>query len=275
MRCPTCHQTLDPTTLRCEQGHQFRRENGIPDLRGDDLRRMMEAVQQYRDSALGHLPAITDYNGLPCNLDHFEWRFRCQDIPIVRRLLRGKQLRILEIGGWNGWLTHHLVRWGHSVTAVDYTAHPDDGLGAMRHYDVTWEAVQMDVTDLTPLDRRFDLAIINHGLHLFPAPVDYVAHVQQFAESVLLLGLVFYRDPSRRVAQVDALKRNFEAQYGLPFYFKPTRAYLDFDDKQRLAGLGLRLRPYLRRANLKATLLTYYPFYIWASDLLDKANKYF
>src|SRR6267378_6158682 len=44
------------------------------------------------------------------------------------------RLRILDLGAGNGWLSNRLAQRGHSVTAIDLSDDPFDGLGAGRHY---------------------------------------------------------------------------------------------------------------------------------------------
>ena len=49
-----------------------------------------------------------------------EWRMWGYDLAVIGKLLglRGPQ-RVLDVGAWNGWLSHRLAAQGHHVTAVD------------------------------------------------------------------------------------------------------------------------------------------------------------
>ncbi|GAB4515905.1 MAG: hypothetical protein OHK0046_20130 [Anaerolineae bacterium] len=275
MRCPICQGTLTPShtdTYTCTAGHTYTADdNGVLVLMTPALLAHVAAIELHRAQAVTHLPTITDYNALPCALadQHFEWRLRCAEVRWLQAQLQTRKPgSLLEIGAWNGWLTHHLAQWGYSVTAIDYTAHPHDGLGARTRYDGrTWQAIQMNVADLRVLDSRYDVVVVNHGLHLFPDPVGYIAHIiaERLAPGgvLVMLGLTFFRDASMRRAQVAALAQTFEAAHGVPFFFHPTRAYLDFEDKARLQELGLNVmaHPAMRRANLKARVRPAAPAY--------------
>lgn len=270
VRCPKCHQALDLEAGHCASDHRFTWENGVLVLLPDALRRQLDAIYQHRQGVT--LPPIPDYNRLPWSLkkQHFEWRMRCHDAEVVQRLIDGgpPARQILEIGAWNGWLTHRLARAGHQVTAVDYTSHPTDGLGAIVHYDTDWLAIQMDLTDLSIFEPDYDLVIVNHGLHLFSDPAAYIRQARRLLKpggQLVLLSLTFYRDPGQRRQQLAQLTRTFEQQYGVPFLLKPSRGYMDSDDKTALAALGIRLRRYPQRwqANLKALLNPAAPAYYY------------
>lgn len=178
--------------------------------------------------------------------------------------------QVLEIGAWNGWLTHHIARAGYDVIAADYSAHPSDGLGAKQYYSVDWLAIQMDLSDLSIFDPCFDVVIINHGLHLFPDPVSYVEQARTRLKpggKLILLNLTFFRDPSQRKAQFTTVSETFQQKYGVPMLLKPSRGYMDFDDKAKLEAAGIKLHTYSgrRKANLKASLIKTAPAYFYGT----------
>lgn len=268
--CPRCHRPIDVQNRTCASGHTFDLENGVLVLMDESMRHHVQAIYRHREGVQRELPTITDYNRLPCSLakQHFEWRLRCQDVGIVSRLLNQDEGSILEIGAWNGWLTHHLVRTGYDVTAIDYTTHPDDGLGAKRHYDADWLAIQMDLTDLSVFDPCFDAVIINHGLHLFPDPVTTVKQAQHLLKPgglLILLNLTFFRNPSQRIAQHQALAETFQKRYGVPFLLRPSRGFMDSGDKAKLKAMGIKFYRYAQRwkANLKSFWVQSAPSYFY------------
>ena len=69
-----------------------------------------------------------------------------------RRRWRGP-LRVLDLGAGSGWLSHRLASLGHHVVAVDRLDDEADGLGACRHYPVSFAAVQADF-DALPFEPR-------------------------------------------------------------------------------------------------------------------------
>jgi 2-polyprenyl-3-methyl-5-hydroxy-6-metoxy-1,4-benzoquinol methylase len=187
-----------------------------------------------------------------------EWRHRSFDLAIIRHLLAEKTaLRILDIGAWNGWLSHRLAEMGHTVTAVDYFTDPHDGLGARRFYPTAWDAIQMNLEDLSCLEQRFDVIILNRCVQFFLDPPGYAAQARvKLAPSgvMLLTGLAFFRDPHQKIQGVKNLRAYLNA-HGFDF-FKEIKGYLDENDQQKMQNMGIRLSPYpqLRLANLKSLI---------------------
>lgn len=199
-----------------------------------------------------------------------EWRIRRYGLEIVRkRLRRRERLRILDVGAWNGWLSHQLATLGHDLTAVDYFADEYDGLGARKFYRSNWRAIQLDLTDIAVLDQRYDLVVLNHCLAFFGDPHALVAAARRLVApsgSLVLIGLELFRAPAVKAAYVAELKRRYLERYGFDLFFMPTKGYLDFADRARLEAQGLKLRPYPRLcpANLKARLKPSLPWHAYA-----------
>jgi SAM-dependent methyltransferase len=186
--------------------------------------------------------------------------------PTMLPLVGTRPLRVLDIGAWNGWLSHRLALIGHDVTAVDYFADPHDGLGARRFYRTTWQAIQMDLTDLSPLPPAFDRIVLNRCVAFQGDATAYVAQAQAKLApggSLLLTGLAFYRDPSRKARAVADTTRDYRERHGVEMFLNPTKGYLDGQDRERLVAAGVRLTPYpqLFLANLKARMRPYHPSY--------------
>jgi SAM-dependent methyltransferase len=185
-----------------------------------------------------------------------EWRLRQYDLALARRLApAGRALRVLDVGAWNGWLSHRLAKLGHRVTAVDYFVDEHDGLRARRHYPSEWQAVQMDLEDLSLLGETYDLVIVNRCLAFFADPAGYAAHARERVSPsgrMLITGLLFFRDVRAKQEGVRALQAQYRAR-GFDF-FKTFKGYVDGGDAERLRALGFALRPYpeLWRANLLA-----------------------
>lgn len=268
MRCPSCAEPVDPTTNRCRAGHAFATVDGVLRLlepgfaarldtfttalcrlRHDDGRRILDVGVYPR------LPSARELRHQPA------WRTRCYDLALLRRLLCGAdRCRVLDIGAWNGWLSHRLAEDGHTVTAVDYFDDPYDGLGARRHYpSPRWRAIQLDLTRLELLDERYDLVVLNRGLQLAEDPSATVRAARARVAPggrLVATGLEVFRDPSLR-AMAAARDRARWAAAGIEplVHFK---GYLDRDDAARLAAVGLELRSYpqlrMWSARLKARL---------------------
>ena len=275
LACPTCHQTLDETRLVCPEGHAFEITNGVLSLLdapfAHRLNRFNATLAQYRAATGRRLLDPAVYPELPFAAalrSQFEWRLRRYDWAVAQKWVGTQPRRVLDIGAWNGWLSHRLALMGHEVTAVDYFTDPYDGLGANRFYPTTWQAIQMDLTDLSPLPPVFDCIILNRCLAFFGDPTAYVAHVRTKLAAggrLLLTGLAFYHDPSAKARSVAAMTQQYRQQYGIDMFLNPTKGYLDGEDQRRLAAAGVKLAPYPRLlpANLKAWLRPQYPRYFY------------
>jgi len=279
--CPNCRATLDPATWECAQGHAFAEEEGVRRLLSPDMAQRLAELEPALRAAGWGAARMDEYAQLPLGPMtaagpglRLEWRLRQYDLAVIGILLRGRERqRVLDVGAWNGWLSHRLAEAGHQVTAVDYFADADNGLGARRHYPTRWRAIQMDLRDLSLLDEQFDVVILNRCLAFFTDPAAYVeaAKARVAAGGMLLAtGLQFFLAPEAKARQVAEERRRFKARHGLELFLFPTRGYLDGGDEARLRTAGLRLHPYPRlwAANLKARLLRSRPrhrYGVWAN----------
>lgn len=280
--CPGCREPLDPATFTCDTGHRFAENDGVLVLLAQDfaadLASFNEVLRAYRESLGRRLLDPAVYDALPHGQRHdFEWRLRCFDLEVLRPLLAGRRRpSVLDVGSFNGWLASHLSRQGCDVTAVDYFDDPCDGLRARRFYSrAPWRSIQLDLLDLSLLNRAYDLVVLNRCLQFFPDPAAYLEHAgDRVAPGGLLVatGLDFYRDPRRKQRSVADLEARHRERYGRAFFLHPTRGYLDFEDRRRLEARGLEVRryPQLWRANLRSLLLPDRPrfcFGVWKSPV--------
>jgi SAM-dependent methyltransferase len=279
--CPICRATLDPSAWNCAQGHAFDEVGGVRRLLAPDLAQRLVALEAAFRAAGRGAGRAEDYAKLPFGPLaeagpglRLEWRLRRYDLEVVRRLMAGRSgQRVLDVGAWNGWLSHRLAEAGHAVTAVDYFADADNGLGARRFYPTRWRAIQMDLRDLSLLDEQFDVVILNRCLAFFTDPAAYVeaARARVAAGGLLLAtGLQIFDAPEAKARQVADERRRFQARHAQELFLFPTRGYLDGADEARLRTAGLRLHPYgqLWAANLKARVFRSRPRYcngVWAN----------
>lgn len=264
--CPECRLAIDSQTLRCSSGHRFERRDGVLDLLSAELRLELEesraGLQEHRDRLARRIFDEAVFDSLPEGLaDDFEWRLRCHDLELVRRLLLGRdRVSILDVGSHNGWLAHHLAEAGHEVTAVDFFDDPQDGLGARRFYQrALWASVQMDLRDLSLLNREYDVVVLNRCLQFFPDPASTLQDAQRrvAADGLLIVtGLDFFRFPLRKRRAVERLRQRHFERHGRDLFLHPTRGWLDFRDRRRFRALGLRTREVgrLRSLNLLARI---------------------
>lgn len=285
--CPNCREKLEiddraladgfasaTTHLQsptCPNGHVFNDEDGVLQLLTDDfaaeLSRFTAVFSQMRTVTQKRLPDPSVYPQLPFiepAIAGWEWRTRQYDLEIIQLTIEhlqltmgGRKLRALDVGAWNGWLSYRLAMIGHQVTAVDYFLDAYDGLAAKKFYPTNWQAIQMDLTDLSVLDTTFDLIILNRCLQFAPNPLTMVAQAQaRLAPGgcLIITGLQLFADARQKAQQVSDYRQKNREEFGFELFLKPTRGYLDWADKAQLAENGVSLRPYpqLWRANLKA-----------------------
>lgn len=265
MLCPSCREPIDERSLRCGGGHQFVETKGVLRLLdhgfGERLDRFLTAFQPLREADGRRIRDPSVFPLLPYALSRDpEWRMRGYDLAVIRRLTAGRTRgSALDVGAWNGWLSHHLVAGGHVVTAVDYFVDELDGLGAQRFYPVRWRSVQMDLRDLSVLEMRFDLVVLNRCIQFFEDPAAIVtAAAALVAPGGLLVatGLEVFSDPTVRRRQVVAMLERHR-RHGLE-PFVPFKGYLDSHDRRELRAAGVELRSYpqlrMRIAQLRSLL---------------------
>jgi SAM-dependent methyltransferase len=187
-----------------------------------------------------------DYRMLPCvpseHPQAAEWRIRRASYAHLQRELLPDvwrdTLRIVDIGAGCGWLSHRLTALGHRVSAVDRLDDEVDGLGACRHYPVSFAAVHADFDALPFAPAQFDLAVFNASLHYSPDPAATLAE----ALSVLVPGgtvavmdsPMFVHADAGRCMVADQLRR-FEAEAGIE---APTRTGVGFLTFEALASIA-------------------------------------
>jgi SAM-dependent methyltransferase len=186
LACPQCRgQVVEDTTgafvcVRC--GAPYYRRDGIyrflAHTSSDAAERFVAQyrIVRQRDGYRGTAPEY--YRMLPMvtrdDPRAAEWRIRRESYAhLQQRALPGVwkgPIRALDIGAGSGWLSHRLASFGHHVVAVDRLDDDADGLGACKHYPVSFAVVQADF-DCLPFDAaQFDVVILNSSLHYSPTP---------------------------------------------------------------------------------------------------------
>ena len=229
------------------------------DRRGE-VAALEQAVGQWRAaqgrpplpaSALPELPY-----GPMVGRDH-EWRLRGHDLDLVTGLLTERPAsRVLDIGAWNGWLSHRLSMAGHDVTATDVFAGPL-ALGAPWPDPPRWRRVQLEAHELDRLEQTFDVVIVDRCLQFFPEPAEAMPMIRR----LIAANGNRHRDRPHRIdrsadavaGRVDAEARRFRRRW-CAFFLHAAKGYLDRTDLARLEAVGLATHQYgaLRLANLRA-----------------------
>jgi SAM-dependent methyltransferase len=111
------------------------------------------------------------------------------------------QLRILDLGAGNCWLSYRLALEGHAPIAVDLLTNDRDGLGAACHYKkhltTLFPRFQAELDTLPFVDDEFDLVIYNASFHYSENYERTLAEALRCTRSdgtVLIAGTPWYRN---------------------------------------------------------------------------------
>lgn len=187
-----------------------------------------------------------------------EWRLRRQSYECLYRValpgVQGGPLRVLDLGAGCGWLSHRLAAADHHVVAVDRLADEADGLGACRHYPVSFVAVQADFDALPFEPAQFDLAIFDGSLHYSPDPAATLAEAKRVlapgAAVVVMDSPMFVRERDGRAMVIDQI-RQLESEHGLTHVVRSGIGFLTFAALEHAATrLGLHGRFFRSRGSL-------------------------
>ena len=277
MLCPECGKPVVFEDARCGGGHCFPVVDGVVSLLSDKRRVELDEYlldfERWREDQGDLIKDPRLYPRLPDpppGSDLGMWRLRELDLRLMRRRLRHRPLqRILEIGAWNGWLSHSLSEDGHDVLAVDYFVHPFDGLRARRHYpEANWRAAQLDLEDLGLLKGPFDVVVFNRGLSTFIDPVRTVLSAAALLTPngfVICTGLNVFKDTATIEAHFKTARAEFERSTGRDLFFKPMKGYLDQRDVEQLRSAGMMIQSDRRLwlSTLRARLNPSLPRHCW------------
>lgn len=257
MKCPICKSKVffHPDHAQCENGHAFSMQQGVYQIATPEYQeRLFTFLKHFEDSrsdvTARYTPEIL--RKLPeAAFDQDMWNLRKMDLKLVLEHIQPGYKNALEIGAWNGWLTHHLARHGLNTTAVDIFLHDRDGLSAKQHYDEDWRAVQMDLQRLDLLAEQFDLIVVNRSIPYFTDIVrtfEILKSLLAPGGMLIITGMVYTRNPERIERALATAQKTFEERYDSPFYLHEYRGYLEQNDLTQLqkSGLQLHIYPQLR-----------------------------
>jgi SAM-dependent methyltransferase len=187
-----------------------------------------------------------------------DWAIRARSFNVLIKVLTRlqnpleRELRILDLGAGNGWLSNRLAAQGDRVIAVDLLINDQDGLGAWKHYEHSFTPVQAEFNHLPVTDRWADAAIFNASFHYSE---DYTQTLKEALRVLSPHGLVIimdspaYRRASSGEKMVQEREAQFKENYGIASDNLLSENYLTY---ARLKGLAQEL-------NLKWKFTT--PFY--------------
>ncbi len=271
LRCPACARGLPPagdSAILCPHcGFEVGLRDGIwRALAADRARHFAAFATSYttiRSQEGRGSPDPAYYLDLPYSdrtgRHAWEWAIRgCSYRHLATNLgprlaaARGGGLDILDLGAGNGWLSHRLTAMGHRPVAVDLLDHPDDGLGAARHYlaeDVRFSRYQADMDHLPFCEAQFDLAIYNAVFHYsedYRSTLAEALRCLRVDGAVAILDSPFYAQAVSGDRMVEEKHQRFQRQFGQRSDALRSREYLVQETMESLAAaLGLRWERHL------------------------------
>ncbi|MFN8062576.1 MAG: class I SAM-dependent methyltransferase [Vicinamibacterales bacterium] len=184
----------------------------------------------------------------PSDPDFDRWRVRQASFAHFRAFLEtfagGRRLRVLDLGAGNGWLSAWLASAGHRPVAVDLVADETDGLGAVRHYETPFVAVQADFESLPVAPHQFDLVVFNGTLHYTRDVADTFRRACRMldgAGAVAVMDSPLFESKKAGADMVAARDRAFAEVYGLTPVPASGVGYLTRAELEHVSGTqGLR-----------------------------------
>ena len=260
--CPRKTILIDPSKW---EDHVYKEAKGIHVFLeqglADRLFTFLPVFKQFRTDRKERYTDASVYPQLPfVNFDTGMWKLRALDLELINSQLKEKpDSDILEIGAWNGWLTHRLTQAGHSLTAIDFFEDEFDGLGAKRHYEnAPWTSIQMDTEALHVFEKKFDVILFNRCISYFTDIVGCLEKAQKLLApggKIIITGIHVIQEKEKYAAHYEALRASFQEEYGIELFFKPAEKLFEQHHHTALAGKGFSFLPYPR--SLKARLTSW------------------
>jgi SAM-dependent methyltransferase len=156
--------------------------------------------------------------------------------PLVKTVQR--PLQLLDLGAGNGWLSYRLAQLGHQSAAVDLLVNEVDGLGAHRHYHVSFTAVQASFEHLPFAVAQADLILFNGSLHYATSARDTLSQALPLLRPggrLVVMDSPVYHDACSGAQMVREREAAFAQAHGVRGDSLANENFFTFDS---LAALG-------------------------------------
>lgn len=141
---------------------------------------------------------------------------------------------VLEIGGWNGWLTNHFSKAGAIIITTDVFDDEYNGLKSKKHYKAAnWLSIQADVLEIEIYKTKFDVIVFNHCLQFYTNPLRLIEKYKLLLKKngiLLILGNTFYKSTENKENEVIKTNSYFKEHYNFNIRFYPTKGYFSYED---------------------------------------------
>ncbi len=176
-----------------------------------------------------------------------QWKIRARSFDyFVRHLLPARSCDILDLGAGNCWLSYRLAERNHRPVAIDIFADARDGLGAARHYPISFPTLEAEFDRLPLPNASFDLAVFASSFHYSPDYARTLTEVQRCLRPggrVAIIDSPVYGKHEHGARMVAERHAFFEQQYGFRSDAVPSIEFLDRETLECLSrDLHLRWR---------------------------------
>jgi 2-polyprenyl-3-methyl-5-hydroxy-6-metoxy-1,4-benzoquinol methylase len=141
---------------------------------------------------------------------------------------------VLEIGGWNGWLTSYLSKLGTKVITADVFDDEYNGLRSKKCYKAAnWLSIQTDVMQIEIYDTQFDVIVFNHCLQFYTDPLQLIEKYKGLLKKngiLLILGNTFYENTIAKESEILKTNNYFKQRYNFNIRFYPSKGYFSYED---------------------------------------------
>ena len=282
--CPECFLPLHESSLQCAAGHKVKVSDGIIELYSEEFRKKLERFLVNYHRAWTKLNSVWTEN--ETNTSPFfysgerkkDWAYRRESLAILNDVIRSeKKLSVLEIGPWNGWLSRQILKAGHRLVALDYFLEKPYGLKSVNTIPGQKICIQTNLSDLSLINEKFDLIIVNHCLQFMENPVMTISHLKEKLLSggkLYIIGSPVYLQSQKKSQKIQLQKKLFFKDFGFELYFQAGKGYLDANDQDALSNEGVHFKVYPGAGfkNFVSGMLSSRPLYLFGEFQNDSDN---
>lgn len=228
--CPICAspvQAGENSGLCNSNGHRFLHSNGIwrflPLTREVHFHSFMQEYRKVRQAEKWGGSNSKYYRALPrVSRDDPQrevWRIRQKSFAsLLSRISNRSQLKIIDAGAGNCWLSNQLTSRGHTLAALDLSDDASDGLGAGANYQTEFECYQAEFDRMPFCPGQFDLVIFNAALHFssgLGATLREAKRVLGKGGRIIVIDSPYYPDEASGVLMIEAREADFAVRFGI------------------------------------------------------------
>ncbi len=212
----------------------------------EKLTNFLKCFEDFRTKNNEKITDISLYQNLPFSIQDNSWKAKQKDIKVIDKLIGNKtNLKILDVGCWNGWLCNYLSKKGHQAVGVDIFIDEFDGLKAFKHYQSKYTSIQMNINEVYRIKDKFDLIVFNRVWAYFNDHQKIFNDAKQLLTNkgiIIFTGLTFYKNPKRVINNLQKSINEFKNQYGISLLYNPNKGYLDSNDKMFFSNNDISLK---------------------------------